>query len=94
VSDALWLVIAAVAGALALAAWIWRERFIGRRRARPATRQAGRSARSASGRRRRTTNATDRITNQEGRVLTYFLLWLLGVPASLLIIFYLLGVGR
>jgi hypothetical protein len=39
-------------------------------------------------------NAMGQVTNQEGRVLTYFLLWLLGVPASLLIIFYLLGVGR
>jgi hypothetical protein len=32
--------------------------------------------------------------NQNGRVLPYVLLWMLGVPASLLIILFLLGVGR
>lgn len=32
--------------------------------------------------------------NEEGRVLPYVLLWLLGVPASLLVILFLLGVGR
>jgi hypothetical protein len=32
--------------------------------------------------------------NQNGRVLPYLLLWMLGVPASLLIILFLLGVGR
>jgi hypothetical protein len=32
--------------------------------------------------------------NQNGRVLSYVVLWMLGVPASLLIILFLLGVGR
>jgi len=34
------------------------------------------------------------MTEQRGRVLPYLLLWMLGVPASLLIILFLLGVGR
>jgi hypothetical protein len=36
----------------------------------------------------------DRITNQDGRIGTYFILWLLGVPASLLLVLFVLGVGR
>jgi hypothetical protein len=32
--------------------------------------------------------------NQNGRVLPYVLLWMLGAPASLLIILFLLGVWR
>jgi hypothetical protein len=32
--------------------------------------------------------------NQRGRVLPYLVLWMLGVPASLLIILFVLGVGR
>jgi hypothetical protein len=31
---------------------------------------------------------------QEGRALTYVILWMLGVPASLLFIFFILGIGR
>ena len=34
------------------------------------------------------------LTNAKGRVLPYLLLWMLGVPASLLIVLFLLGVGR
>jgi hypothetical protein len=32
--------------------------------------------------------------NENGRVLPYLLLWMLGVPASLLVVLFLLGVGR
>ena len=32
--------------------------------------------------------------NQNGRVLQYLLMWMLGVPASLLVVLFLLGVGR
>ncbi len=32
--------------------------------------------------------------NQNGRVLPYLLLWMLGVPASLLVVLFLLGIGR
>ncbi len=39
-------------------------------------------------------NWPDKMTNEEGRVGTYFILWLLGVPASLLVVLFLLGVGR
>ena len=39
-------------------------------------------------------NVIDRIATEEGRIGTYFLLWLLGVPASLLLILFMLGVGR
>jgi hypothetical protein len=34
------------------------------------------------------------MNNTRGRVLPYLLLWMLGVPASLLIMLFLLGVGR
>lgn len=37
---------------------------------------------------------TDGFVSQDGRVLPYLLLWMLGVPASLLIVLFLLGVGR
>jgi hypothetical protein len=36
----------------------------------------------------------DKLAGQKGRVLPYLLLWMLGVPASLLIVLFLLGVGR
>jgi hypothetical protein len=31
---------------------------------------------------------------QEGRALTYVILWMLGVPASILFLFFILGIGR
>ena len=31
---------------------------------------------------------------QEGRALTYVILWMLGVPASILFLFFILGSGR
>lgn len=31
---------------------------------------------------------------QGGRVFPYVVLWMLGVPATLLVIMYLLGIGR
>ena len=31
---------------------------------------------------------------QQGRALTYVILWMLGVPASLLFLFFILGIGR
>ena len=31
---------------------------------------------------------------QEGRALTYVILWMLGVPASILFLFFILGMGR
>ena len=36
----------------------------------------------------------DKLAGQKGRVLQYLLLWMLGVPAGLLIVLFLLGVGR
>lgn len=36
----------------------------------------------------------DTFASQKGRVLPYLLLWMLGVPAGLLIVLFLLGVGR
>lgn len=36
----------------------------------------------------------NKLVSQKGRVLPYLLLWMLGVPASLLIVLFLLGVGR
>jgi hypothetical protein len=31
---------------------------------------------------------------QEGRALTYVILWMLGVPTSILFLFFILGIGR
>jgi hypothetical protein len=59
---------------------------------------AARSSECVSGAMKSTSHTkwkgVDLMTEQRGRVLPYLLLWMLGVPASLLIILFLLGVGR